>query len=495
LVVANFRIGTRDMTTAGDDLWSIDALLAATGAQADGPATSGITGVSIDSRTIGAGELFVALTDQRDGHDFVEAAFRAGAGAALVSTAYQRKPGDGLLLRVADPLAALVSLGSAARARLAREARVIAVTGSAGKTTTKEMLAACCRRLGPAHASEKSYNNHWGVPLTLARMPAATHFAIFEIGMNHAGEITPLVALVRPDVAIVTTVVAAHLEHFGSEEAIADAKAEIFSGLAPGGTAVINYDNRHFERLRTAALARPGVKVVPFSGKVRPAHDIDLATMGLGLVRVVRAHPVDGQTLVEAHGLSFVLGALGEHMVANAVAVLAALKAAGADVAAGLRALADFAPPQGRGSRQPIAAKGGTALLVDESYNANPASMRAALSTLGDVPRSHHPRRVAVLGDMLELGPEAAALHAGLGDAIDAAGVDLVFAAGPNMRHLYDALPEGRRGGWAETVAGIRDQVLGAVAAGDVVMVKGSNGSKTWQLVEALKARPAAGTN
>lgn len=480
------------MTAMDNTLWTLDALLAATEGVADGPAVAAVGGISIDTRTIGKGELFVALKDRRDGHKFVGAAFRNGAAAALVARDYARQAGDGLLVRVADPLAALAALGRAARARLGPEARVFAVTGSAGKTTTKEMLRACCARLGPTHAAEKSYNNHWGVPLTLARMPAETRYAIFEIGMSHAGEIAPLVRMVRPGVAIVTTVVAAHLEHFGSEEAIADAKAEIFLGLEPGGSAILNYDNRHFARLRDAALTRPGVKVVPFSGRI-PDDDItvDPARAGLGVVQLRRAYVVDGQTrieaLVEAHGQSYVLGAVGQHMVANSVAVLAALRAAGVATEAALPALAEFSPPDGRGARIDIPVEDGTALLIDESYNANPASMQAAIAAMTSVSRTAHPRRVAVLGDMLELGAVAPQLHRGLAESIDAADIDLVFAAGSNMRHLFEALPVSRQGAWAESVDGIRDAVLGAIQKGDVVMVKGSNGSRTWQIVAALK--------
>ncbi|MEQ1712998.1 MAG: Mur ligase family protein, partial [Hyphomicrobium sp.] len=287
------------MTAIADPLWTFDDLVAATGAVVDGAPSGGIGGVSIDTRTIQPGDLFVALTDVRDGHEFVTAAFGNGAAAALVASGYAMKPGDGVLLRVA-------------RARLAPDARVIAVTGSAGKTTTKEMLRACCARLGATHASEKSYNNHWGVPLTLARMPAATRYAIFEIGMNHAGEITPLTRMVAPHVAVVTTVVSAHLEHFGTEEAIADAKAEIFRGLAPGGVAIMDFDNRHFQRLRDAALARPGVKVTPFSGRAVGDDEVmDPARTGYGIVQLRHAHEVDGQSLITAHGQSYVLGAAG----------------------------------------------------------------------------------------------------------------------------------------------------------------------------------------
>jgi UDP-N-acetylmuramoyl-tripeptide--D-alanyl-D-alanine ligase len=241
------------MTSA---LWTFSELVSAAGGEADGAPGLAVTGFSIDTRTIAPGEVFVALKDQRDGHDFVTAAFAAGAAAAIVSDGYVRGDGDGALIRVADTLRALEAVGRAARARLSPEARVIAVTGSVGKTTTKDMLRAACAALGPTHASDKSYNNHWGVPLTLARMSAGTRYAVFEIGMNHAGEITPLTRLVRPHVALVTTVENAHIESFESEEGIADAKAEIFLGLEPGGTALINLDNRHGPRLVRAARAQ-----------------------------------------------------------------------------------------------------------------------------------------------------------------------------------------------------------------------------------------------
>ncbi len=482
------------MTAMAAPLWTMPDLLAASGARADGVTVGGVDGVSIDTRTIAAGDLFVALEDQRDGHDFVGAAFARGAAAALVKDSYARRPGDGLLLRVGDPLCALEAIGRAGRARLAANARVIAVTGSAGKTTTKEMLRTCCARLGATHASEKSYNNQWGVPLTLARMPAATRFAIFEIGMNHAGEITPLTRMVWPHVAVITTVVAAHLEHFGTEEAIADAKAEILLGLEPGGTAVLNAGNRHIARLISAARARPGVALVTFNGRPDQAEG---ATRDGSNVWLAKAHPHGDRTLVHAGtsrgdtGYHFEVGAVGDHMVVNALAVIAALEATGADAADALKALKTFGVPQGRGARSVIEVAGGTALLIDESYNANPASMRAALETMALVPRDSYPRRIAVLGEMLELGADAPRLHVSLKEAIDAAGVDLVFAAGSNMRLLYDQLPQSRRGAWADAASGIRDALLAEVRDGDVVMVKGSNGSRTWALVDDLKKNGA----
>ncbi|MEQ1696850.1 MAG: UDP-N-acetylmuramoyl-tripeptide--D-alanyl-D-alanine ligase, partial [Hyphomicrobiaceae bacterium] len=402
----------------------------------------GITGVSIDTRSIEPGNLFVALKDIRDGHEFVTTAFKNGAAAALVSNTYQRHPGDGPLLHVENVLKALEALGLAARARLSADARVIAVTGSVGKTTTKEMLRACLSPLGKTHAADKSFNNHWGVPLTLARMPADTKYGVFEIGMNHAGEITPLTKMVRPHVAIITTVEAVHLEHFKSVDDIAVAKAEIFSGLVPGGTAILNFDNPHFARLATAAEADPGIKIAPFSGRLPTDDELDQVTDCKGTC-CGRAHAVDGVTLVKASlrkppfGVEYVLGVVGQHMVMNSLAVLTALQAVGADAQAAIRALASFGAPQGRGSRTTLPINGRHALLIDESYNANPASMRAAFAAMGHGQSTGRPSRlIAVLGDMLELGPDSAALHAGLAESILANGVDLVFACGPNMRHL-----------------------------------------------------------
>lgn len=468
-------------------LWAFDALVRAAGGIAEGAPSRAITGFSIDTRALQPGDVFVALTDARDGHDFVTTAFKAGAAAAIVSETYARHAGDGALIRVSETLRALEAVGRAARARLSLDARVFAVTGSVGKTTTKEMLRACCERLGQAHASDKSFNNHWGVPLTLARMPADTRYAVFEIGMNHAGEIAPLTRMVRPHIAIVTTVEAAHIEHFPNEEAIAEAKAEIFLGLEPGGTAVLNADNRHFARLRNAAQQLPGIRVIAFSGTAPPSS---------GAVRVglTGADTLDGMTRVRTSAGDYVLGSVGHHMVMNSMAVMAALHAAGANVPDALRALATLQPPSGRGSRLDLPVEGGSLLLIDESYNANPASMRAALAALATVPRKTHPRRLAVLGDMLELGSQAPDMHADLFDSVDAAGVDLVFAAGPNMQHLFERVPTGRQGGWASNSKGIEAQLLAAVRSGDVVMIKGSNGSRMAPLVEALKVKFTGGS-
>ncbi len=474
-------------------LWSFSDLAAAAGGQPEGAPAAAVTGFSIDTRSIVPGDVFVALTDQRDGHDFVTAAFARGAAAAIVADRYVRKQGDGALIRVAETLPALEAIGRAARARLSAEARVVAVTGSAGKTTTKEMLRLAFQALGSTHASEKSYNNHWGVPLTLARMPPGTRTAVFEIGMNHAGEITPLTRMVRPHVALVTTVETAHIENFASEDGIADAKAEIFLGLEPGGTAVINLDNRHALRLVAAARAAgacvAGVTTEYSAADAVARFGVDEAVT---LAGCRMTSTVSEGTAVRGGGrgaVPFTIGSIGMHMVRNALFVVAALDAAGADVAKGLSALASFAPPPGRGSRTRLQADGGEILLIDESYNANPASMRAALAVLPALPRADHPRRIAVVGDMLELGPDAAALHAGLWEPIDAAGVDLVFASGSNMARLFERVPESRRGAWAPASAGLEGPLLAALKPGDAVMVKGSNGSKMGLLVAAMLAK------
>jgi UDP-N-acetylmuramoyl-tripeptide--D-alanyl-D-alanine ligase len=470
-----------------DALWQWDELVAASAGRADGAPAAAITGFSIDTRSLAPGEVFVALKDQRDGHEFVANAFKAGAAAALVCEPYERKPADGALIRVPDVLTALESIARAARARLAPEARVIAVTGSAGKTSTKDMLRACLGRLGPTHASDKSFNNHWGVPLTLARMPRHARYAVFEIGMNHPGEITPLVHMVRPHVAIVTTVEAVHLEHFGSVEEIADAKAEILSGIEPGGTAILNRDNPHFERLRAAAAQRD-CKVVCFG---------EHSAADARLVGVDHGHFAGGTIVIATVGgqhLDYHLGAIGHHFALNSLAVVAALQAVGAPLWPAIAALADTHAPKGRGDRTLLSVLDGALLLIDESYNANPASMRAALAAMATTPRERWHRRIAVLGDMLELGPESGDLHRGLKEAIDAAGVDLVFAAGSQTRLLFERLPVTMQGGWGPTSIALRDALLAAVRAGDVLMIKGSNGSAMGLLVEALKQRfPVAG--
>ncbi len=463
-------------------LWSLEELVAASGGEADvgGTTSDKISGISIDTRTITPGDLFVALQDQRDGHEFVGAAFHAGAGAALVARTYERQADDGVLIRVDDTLAGLEAIGRAARDRLRSDARVAAVTGSVGKTGTKDMLQAAFSRVGNTHAAVKSFNNHWGVPLTLARTPRETKYAVYEIGMNHAGEITPLVAMVRPHVAIVTTVEPVHLEFFDSVDDIARAKAEIFSGIVSGGTAVINRDNAYADVLIDAAEAH-GAKVVTF-GQSEGA-DVCALMLSLSSDRSNVIVSLSGRETLDLE-----VGAPGAHVAHNALGVVAVLRAADADLSRAVPALADLAAAPGRGAREYIkAADGRDILVIDESYNANPASVRAALAALSSVPREAFGRRIAVLGDMLELGEASGELHVELVEAIAAAEVDLVFASGPNMRLLYEALPETCRGAWAEASTGIAAKLVETVQGGDAVMVKGSLGSRMAPLVAALK--------
>jgi UDP-N-acetylmuramoyl-tripeptide--D-alanyl-D-alanine ligase len=462
-------------------LWTVDAMAAAMRAEKSGALPADIAGISIDSRGIGAGEAFFAIQgDNRDGHEFVAAALQSGAGVAIVARSQRsRFAADAPLLLVDDVLEALRDLARAARAR--SQAKIVAVTGSVGKTGTKEALLLALSADGETHASAASYNNHWGVPLSLARLPATARYAVFEIGMNHAGEITPLTKLVRPHVAIVTTIAPVHLEYFGTLKKIADAKAEIFIGVEPGGAAVINRDIRQFRRLADAAKAAGVGRIVSF-GRSRQAQ-----------ARLIRHSLHPECTTVQADILgtpvTYKLGAPGGHLVLNSLAVLAAVSLCGADLALAALALDRLKPAAGRGTRQILHVSGGSALLIDESYNANPASMAAALALLGQAPIGPHGRRIAVLGDMLELGAKANEWHRGLAKPIAEAGVDLVFCSGPAMRTLWEALPSTRRGGYAETAAALEPAVLGAIRAGDAVMVKGSFGSKMGPLVKALQRR------
>ena len=465
-----------------EPLWTLPAMTAAMGAERAGALPAGIPGLSIDTRTIAPGEAFFAIKGDRDGHGFVPAALEAGAGLAVV--AHERRaamPKDARLLVVPDVLEGLNDLARAARARTS--AKVIAVTGSVGKTGTKDALRLVLGAQGATHASAASYNNQWGVPLSLARMPQATAFGVFEIGMNHAGEITPLTRLVRPHVAIVTAIAPVHLEFFGSLEAIADAKAEIFLGLEPGGVAVLNRDDAQFERLGAAARAAGVARIVSFG---------EHAVADARLLKVsLQAETSTVEARILGQDVTYKLGAPGRHVVANSLAVLAAATLAGADLALAALALAELKAPVGRGERVTLELPGGSALLIDESYNANPTSMRAALALLGQVPMQGLGRRIAVLGDMLELGSQGPALHAGLAEAVVASAVDLVYCAGPLMKSLWDALPSERRGGYADTAAALEPDVLAAVRAGDAVMVKGSLGSRMGPVVKALKRRHA----
>ncbi len=460
-------------------LWTVDDMAAAMGAERRGALPPAVSGISIDSRTIAPGEAFFALRgDRGDGHEFVASALAARAGLAVVAVDRCRElPRDVPLLVVPDVLDALRALAAAARART--PAKVIGVTGSVGKTGTKEALRLALSKDGETHASVASYNNHWGVPLSLARCPASAHYAVLEMGMNHAGEIGPLARLARPHVAIITAVAPVHLEFFGSLAGIADAKAEIFLGLEAGGDVVLNRDNSQFGHLKRRAQETGVERIVSF-GQHEKA-DARLIKCAL--------HPACSTVVAQIFGTEFTykIGAPGRHLVHNSLAALAACVLVGADLALAALALAEFRPPTGRGTTFEIDLPGGRALIVDESYNANPASVAAALAVLGLAPLGARGRRIAVLGDMLELGPRGRALHRGLIAAIEANAVDLVFCCGPLMRALWQALPPSRRGGYAKDSAALAAQVLSAVHAGDAVMVKGSLGSRMAPIVKALQ--------
>jgi UDP-N-acetylmuramoyl-tripeptide--D-alanyl-D-alanine ligase len=462
-----------------EPLWTLGEIVAATGGSCLGDATMPVTGLSIDSRSLGQGEGFVAIRGpNRDGHSFVEAALASGAACAIVDRSFPAGDEE-RLVRVGATLEALNALGRAGRAR-ATDTVVIAVTGSVGKTGTKEALRLTLAPSGSVHASVKSFNNHWGVPLSLGNMPKDVRFGVFEIGMNHAGEIDVLTRLVRPHIAIVTTVAPVHLGFFRSVEDIADAKAEIFHGLEPAGTAIINRDNPLYERLKRHA-EQHGARIVSF-GETEGA---DVRVLAIEL------KPDGSEVRADILGevVSYRLGAPGRHLVQNSLAVLAAVKLAHADLGAAARALADLRAQAGRGGRTLFPGRGGNIAIIDESYNANPASMRAALATLGLTPRYEFKRRVAVLGDMLELGTQGAKLHQELAEVVDGAGVDVVFACGELMGSLYQALPAGRRGAYARTAEDLLPLLTAGVGPGDVIMVKGSLGSRMGPLVEALKRR------
>jgi len=459
-------------------LWSSLGVVAPLYARTNGQAAKPITGVSIDTRTLVPGDLFFAIKGEHsDGHDYVAMAFERGAAAAVVDEAHASalfKAGP--LYIVHDTLAAMQSLGLTARAR--SQASIVAITGSVGKTSTKDALALVLSAQGATHASVASYNNHLGVPLTLCRMPTDARFGVFEIGMNHAGEITPLVEMVRPHVAIITTIAPVHLEHFESVDDIADAKAEIFTGLEPGGAVVLNIDVKQYVRLRKAAEDAGITRIYTFgSRKGADARFEDAVTIAEG-TRV--------QARILGRRYTYTVGAPGRHMAMNSLGVLLGVEALGGNLDRAAADLSRFTPPAGRGERSFLRSRGGDFTLVDESYNANPASMRAALSLLRETQVGG--RRIAVLGDMLELGPQAADLHADLAEAVVAADVDLVFAAGPLMKHLYDALPGSLRGAWAETSSEIEETLIDIIGAYDIVMVKGSNGARMGPVVAKLKS-------
>ncbi|TNE58568.1 MAG: UDP-N-acetylmuramoylalanyl-D-glutamyl-2,6-diaminopimelate--D-alanyl-D-alanine ligase [Alphaproteobacteria bacterium] len=464
---------------SGRPLWTSKELVAATGGAATGGAWTA-DHVTIDSRASKPGDLFVAIQGlSRDGHEFVAMAEDAQVAGVMISRADMVADLKVPSLLVADTLEGLNDLGRFARARV--DAKVIAVTGSVGKTGTKESLKLALSASGRTHASAASYNNLWGVPLSLARMPADTDFGIFEIGMNHAGEIIPLTKMVQPDVAIVTTVAPVHLEFFDGVGAIAEAKAEIFQGVRPGGTAVINRDIPHYDLLVARAEACGVHNMIGFGESPQAqARLISYQPGGIG---------TDVVAEICGNELTYHLGAPGYHWVLNSLAVLSAVHAVGADLGKAAAALSALEPPKGRGAEKKIETIDGRQLiLVDESYNANPASMAAAFKTLGARAMSGAGRRIAVIGDMRELGETSDALHAALEGPIAAAGVDQVYCCGPHMRALWDVLPEAQRGAYAETSEELIQPLLATLKSDDVVMIKGSLGTHMAPIVKAVEA-------
>jgi UDP-N-acetylmuramoyl-tripeptide--D-alanyl-D-alanine ligase len=457
-------------------LWTSDEIVAATGGTAVGPAFA-VTGLSIDTRTVEAGDLFIALAGGRDGHDFIPQALSRGAAGSLAT----REVAGGAVL-VPDVLTGLEQMGVAARQR-ATQARRGAVTGSVGKTSLTQAISKGLAMAGPSHASIKSYNNHIGVPLTLARMPRDTERAVFEIGMNHAGEIDPLSRMVRPHAVCVSTVGPVHIENFPDGEAgVARAKAEIFAGLEPGGTAVLNADDRWFDLMASEAR-RVGAQILRFgAGADCEARLLDIQPTATG-----------GLVSASIHGrtLTFPILQSGAHWGPNSLAALLMIQALGVDLDVGIAALEAFEPLEGRGAERQVTVKAGAFTLVDESYNANPLSMAAALKSLGL--RQSAGRKIVALSDMLELGEAGPRMHAEIAGAIASASIDLVYCCGPLMESLWQALPSTRRGGYAKTAAELAPLVARAVEPGDLVMVKGSNGSKASVVTAALAALDGEG--
>jgi UDP-N-acetylmuramoyl-tripeptide--D-alanyl-D-alanine ligase len=457
-----------------DPLWTAKTAEQATGGRASGTWTA--TGVSIDSRTLEPGDLFVALKGPNfDGHRFIRDAFDKGAVAAVAAEEPDDLPANAPLLRVADTQRALEDLGRTARR--ASGAQVVGITGSSGKTGTKEALATCLAEQGRTHAAVGSFNNQWGVPLTLARLPADADYAVIEMGMNHAGEIAHLTGMARPDVAVVTTVGNAHIENFESVEGIAAAKAEILDGVTGDGVAVLPRDNAYYDMLARHASDN-GIATIRSFGTHAEADIRQLEA-------AVHATYSNVHASIRGHELSFIMALPGEHWVANALAILAAVDALDADVTQAAKTLGTLPAPARRGERHTIELNGGTFELIDDSYNANPSSMRAALAVLG---AADSRRRLAALGDMKELGAHSMRCHADLAEPIASAGVDLVFTCGAEMASLRAALPEERKGGHAASADALAPQVAAAVRPGDTVLVKGSAGACMGEVVAALRA-------
>ena len=457
-------------------LWTSAEIAAAANGRAGKRFTA--DGVSIDSRKIAQGDLFVALHGPNfDGNEFVATALTAGAAGALVDRLPAGIAADMPVVVVEDTLKGLQDLGAAARART--PAKVAAVTGSVGKTSTKEALKAALEPFGRTYASVGNLNNHWGAPLSLSRMPRDTEYGVFELGMNHAGEITPLSKLVKPQVSIITNVEAVHIEFFASVAEIADAKAEIMDGMDADGTVVLPRDNPHYDRLVAHAKRRGISNILSFGSDAADARLIDC-----------RVSPTGSRITAEVMGqrVSYALGLPGLHQAKNSLSVLAAVKALGLDVATAAAVLGGLAALKGRGAREHLMLVSGPITLLDESYNASPASVRAALSLLAASQPEGHGRRIAILGDMRELGASGPMLHRELMPDIVASGVDHVFLVGPIMQELHAVLPERIRAGhWGESTAVIQP-LLGSLRSGDVVLVKGSLGTRMAPIVEALRA-------
>ncbi|MBN2629445.1 MAG: UDP-N-acetylmuramoyl-tripeptide--D-alanyl-D-alanine ligase [Rhodobacteraceae bacterium] len=464
-------------------LWTSADAAAATGGQATAPWQA--TGVSIDTRSLQPGDLFVALKDARDGHDFVAQALEKGAAAALVTHRPQGVAADAPLLIVADVLQAIEKLGLAARART--KARVVGITGSVGKTSTKDMLRAILGGQGRVHAAEASYNNHWGVPLTLARMPADADFAVIEIGMNHPGEIAPLARMAQPHVVMITTVAPAHLEAFADVEAIAQEKASIIEGLVPGGTAVLNADLPTTPILLAKAAAM-GARAILFGTDAAAEYRLTSAQ--------VTADATVARATRNGTALLFKVRTPGRHFAVNALGALAVAEALGCDPTIAACDIGNWQPPIGRGTRETILLDRVDEThfqLIDDAFNANPASMAASLDVLiaaqpeHGVGRTHQGRRIAILGDMLELGPTETALHVAIARHPGLAAIDTIHCVGPRMRALHAALPRAQRGQWVETAPELAAQVRHLVDAGDIVLVKGSKGIKVSLVVDGFR--------
>ncbi|MEO8685325.1 MAG: UDP-N-acetylmuramoyl-tripeptide--D-alanyl-D-alanine ligase [Devosia sp.] len=456
-------------------LFTVEAILAATKGRAEGVTAAGIGSITIDSREIGPDALFVSIKGDRfDGHDFVATALANGAVAALVTQGRANGPGT---IVVPDALEGLRDLARAARNR--SHAQIVGVTGSVGKTTTKEMIRTVFAAAGQTHASIKSFNNHWGVPLMLARMPETAQFGVFEMGMSAAGEIEPLSRMVRPHIAVITTIAPAHFEAFGSLEGIAAAKAEIFAGLEPGGTAVLNADHAQIGVLREHAVAAGVDKIVTYGF----ADGSDW--------HITSHETVADRSFVEirhaGEKYQLVLNVPGRHMVANAAAALAVSFIAGVEPAVALAALAGFGGQAGRGQKISLGNAANPLVLIDESYNANTASMAAAIEVFSA--QTARGRKVLVLGDMLELGEQSPRLHASLADAVNASGADRIYLVGPQMAALAAALGPGRITSHAQTTAEIGKIVLADLAYGDAVMIKASNGIGLADIVEQIRKR------